>query len=193
MNAFKYITIHIKTIWEHVSIILAPLSKRLMRYQKLHIWVTNQEGPLHPSAYVGTSVMADRTRLRIIAVMHYALCVWMPRALLMIRKITVGRQVYAPFTVCFSLHERVRLWKRVRESSCLRESESTRARKRSDRLDWVVAGGSYFYRHAALCSAERIAECIIARLYASMRPEIRFLLSQTRWKLIGSSEDCTLR
>lgn len=26
------------------------------------------------------------------------------------------------------------------------------------RLDWAVAGGSYFYRHDALCSAERIAD-----------------------------------
>jgi hypothetical protein len=79
--------------------------------------------------------MADCTRLRIIAVMHYALCVWMLRALLMIRKITVGRQVYAPFTVCFSLHERVRLWKRVRVFLSTRERVNSSAKAlRSTRL-----------------------------------------------------------
>lgn len=32
----------------------------------------SEGGPPHSSAYVGTSVMADRTRLRIMSAMHYA-------------------------------------------------------------------------------------------------------------------------
>lgn len=35
--AFERIAIHIKTIWEHVSIIPALLSKRLMCRRKFHI------------------------------------------------------------------------------------------------------------------------------------------------------------
>lgn len=64
-------------------------------------------------------------------------------------------------------------------------NSSTKA-PRSIRLSHLV-GGSYFYRHAALCSAVRIAECIIARFYARMRLKIRFLLSQSYWKLIIGS------
>jgi len=118
-----------------------------------------------------------------------ALC--MLRTLLTIRKITVGKSVSRAPSVSPRTSEYV--YESQRESSHLRESESTRARKRFDQVDWVVAGGSYFYRHAALCSAERIAECIVDRLYASMRPKIRFLLSQSCWKLIGRHENCALR
>jgi len=47
----------------------------------------------------------------------------------------------------------------------------------------------YFYRHAALCSAERIAK---RRVRASMRPEIiRFSLPRSRCKLIGSDARST--
>lgn len=115
-----------------MSIILA-LSKRLMRRRKYHIWVTNQDwakrGPPRLSAYVGTSVMADYTRLRIMPAMHYACFApfWRFGKSRWVSPCPVRAPSVSPRTSEY-------VYESESESSHLRESESTRARKRSDRL-----------------------------------------------------------
>lgn len=103
--------------------------------RKYHIWVTNQDwakegDPPRLSAYVGTSVMADHTRLRIMSAMHYACFApfW---------RFGKSRWVSlrAPCAVCFSSHERVRLRKRERVFSSTRERVNSSAKAfRSTRL-----------------------------------------------------------
>lgn len=92
-------------------------------------------------------------------------------------------------TTCFLSHTRVRLWKRTRD---FQSTQASQLKRESVSIDSIESSPEdhIFIPLPVLCSVERIAECIAVRFYTSMRPEIRFLLSQSYWKLIGSNKDC---
>lgn len=168
--------------------------------RKFHIWVTHERGEgcrraPRSFAYVDTSVIAGPRPCTPSHNARDALC--MLHTLLTIRKITVGS---ASLSVCRSSRERARLHERERERVKREDArtrvfsstrgESTRARKRL-RSTRLSRRRRIIFLSPRCALFRRVHRRVHHRppLYASMRSEIRFLLSQSRCKLIKSERE----